>query len=249
MRQYATRQLEGHDRLAANETRTAHRDHYLALAEAAAPQLVADQQAGWLDRLDLELDNLRAAVAFSLEQADPAPGISVVTSLRIFWKARGHASEGVDALRALLDLPAVQGATLLRAQALATAAYLLEQTGGYATAGEYCDEALAIARSAGDDYLAADVLTVRAFVWLRQGQQAAALPLIEQGLDLARRLGAPHLVARLLSARSYAVDFEGDHAGAARDAAESLALFRQAGDRREVGDDARQPRVRRAIPG
>jgi predicted ATPase/class 3 adenylate cyclase len=235
VRQYATRQLDGHDRLAANEARTAHRDHYLALAEAAAPQLVADQQAGWLDRLDLELDNLRAAVAFSLEQADPAPGIRVVTSLRIFWKARGHASEGVDALRALLDLPAVQGATLLRAQALATAAYLLEQTGGYATAGEYGDEALAIARSAGDDYLAADVLTVRAFVWLRQGQQTAALPLIKQGLDLARRLGALHLIARLLSARSYAVDFEGDHVGAARDAAESLALFRQAGDRREAG--------------
>jgi predicted ATPase/class 3 adenylate cyclase len=235
MRQYATRQLEGHDRSAADEARTAHRDHYLALAEAAAPQLVAGQQAGWLDRLDLELDNLRAAIAFSLDRADPGPGIRLVTSLRIFWKARGHASEGVDALRALLDLPAARGATLPRAEALATAAYLLEQTGGYAAAAGYCAEALAIARSAGDDYLAADALNTQAFVLVRQGQQAAALPLAEQGLDLARRLDAPHLVARLLSVRSYAVDVAGDHVGAARDAAESLALFRQAGDRREVG--------------
>jgi predicted ATPase/class 3 adenylate cyclase len=235
VRQYAMRRLEGHDRSAADEARTAHRDYYLALAEAAAPQLVSHEQTEWLDRLDLELDNLRTAITFSLQQADPAPAIRLVASLRVFWKARGHASEGVDALRALLDLPAARAATPLRAQALATAAYLLEQTGGYATAEEYCDEALAIARSAGDGYLAADVLSVRAFVSVHRGQQAAALSLIEEGLDLARRLDAPVLAARLLSSRAYAVDVEGDHAGAARDAAESLALFRQAGDRREVG--------------
>ena len=235
VREYATRQLEGHDRSAADEARIAHRDHYLALAEAAAPQLVASGQAGWLDRLDLELDNLRAAVAFCLRRAEPGPGLRLVASLRIFWKARGHASEAVDALRALLDLPAAQAPTLPRARALATAAYLMEQTGGYAAAEAYCDQALAIARPAGDDYLVADVLTARAFVLVRRGQPAAARPLAEEGLALARRLGEPNLTGRLLSVRSYAVDFAGDHAAAARDAAESLVLFRQAGDRREVG--------------
>ncbi len=235
VRQYATRQLEGNDRPAADEARLAHRDHYLAMAEAAAPHLVARDQAEWLDRLGLELDNLRAAIGFSLRQADPAPGIRLAASLRVFWKTRGHAAEGVDALRALLGVPAAQAATLLRAKALATAAYLLEQTGGYATADEYCAEALAIAQAAGDDGLAADVLAVRAFVLVRRGEHTAALPLAERGLGLARRLGAVHLTARLLSVRSYAVDFEGDHASAARDAAESLALFRQAGDRREMG--------------
>jgi predicted ATPase/class 3 adenylate cyclase len=235
VRQYAVHQLEAHDRSAADEVAAAHRDHYLALAEAAAPRLVAHDQAAWLDRLDLEFDNLRAAIACCLRRADPAPGIRLAAALRIFWKARGHASEGVDALREFLDLPAAREPTPLRAQGLATAAYLLEQTGGYAAADACCREALAIARAAGDDYLAADVLNSRAFVLVRLGQQAAALPLADQGLDLARRLGEPHLVARLLSVRSYAVDFEGDHAGAARDAAESLALFRQAGDRRETG--------------
>jgi predicted ATPase/class 3 adenylate cyclase len=235
VREYARRQLEGHDRSAADEVSAAHLDYYLGLAEAAAPHLVAHDQAGWLDRLDLELDNLRAAIGFSLGQADPAPGIRLVTSLRIFWKTRGHASEGVDALRALLGLPGAQGATLLRAKALATAAYLLEQTGGYATADQYCRQALDIARSAGDDYLVADILAVRAFVLVRRGQQDAALRLAEQGLSLTRRLGAAHLTARLLSVRSYAVDFVGDHAGAALDAAESLVLFRQVGDRREAG--------------
>ena len=235
VRQYAARQLRAQPPVAEHAARTAHREHYLALAEAAAPQLVARDQAGWLDRLDLELDNLRAAIAFSLDQADPAPGIRLVTSLRMFWKAHGHAAEGVDALRALLDVPAARGATLLRARALATAAYLLEQTGGYAMAGEYCDEALVIARSAGDDYLIADLLDVRAFVLLRQGQQDAALPLIELGLGLARGLAEPHLSARLLAVRAFALDVGGDHAGATRDAAESLLLYRQVGDQRQVG--------------
>jgi predicted ATPase/class 3 adenylate cyclase len=235
VRQYAMRRLQGRDRAAADEVAAAHRDHYLALARAAAPRLVARDQPEWLDRLDLELDNLRAAIAFSLRRADATAGIGLAASLRIFWKARGHASEGAEALRALLDLPGAQGATVLRGTALASAAYLLEQTGGYATAAEYCDEALAIARSADDDWLAADAAAIRAFVLVRRGQQAAALPLIAQTLGLARRLGDPHLTARLLSARSYAVDLEGDHEAAAADAAESLQLFRRAGDRREVG--------------
>ena len=59
--------------------------------------------------------------------------------------------------------------------------------------------------------------------------------MIEEGLGLAHQLGEPHLTARLLAARAFAVDVEGDHTAAARDAAESLRLYRQAGDRLQVG--------------
>ena len=235
VRQYAAQQLDAEGAATANGARAAHRDHYLALAEAAAPQLAGRDQAEWLDRLDLEIGNLRAAIAFSLCHDDPSPGLRLATSLRLFWKARGHATEGADDLRALLDAPAAQAITLLRARALAAAAHLLEETRVYPTADEYCDEALAIARSAGDDYLVADLAHVRASVLLRQGHQDAALHLIDDGLNLARRLGEPHLTARLLSVRSYAVDVQGDRAGAAKDAAESLRLFRQLGDLRGIG--------------
>jgi ATP/maltotriose-dependent transcriptional regulator MalT len=153
----------------------------------------------------------------------------------VYWRARGHAAEGARALRSLLDAPAAQGATLPRARALAAAARLLQQTGGYAIAGDYCEEALAIARAARDDYLVAELLRIRAVILLRQGQPGAALPLIESGLGLAHHLREPYLTARLLSARAFAADVEGDHAGAARDAAESARLFRQAGDRLGVG--------------
>jgi hypothetical protein len=72
-------------------------------------------------------------------------------------------------------------ATLPRARALAAAATLLETTDGYAIAGDYCEEGLAIARAAGDEYVVADLLHQQASVLVRQGQPSTALPLIEGG--------------------------------------------------------------------
>jgi predicted ATPase/DNA-binding CsgD family transcriptional regulator len=235
VRQYAAGQLATLGPAAARAARLAHRDYYLALAEAAAPQLLAAGQAEWLDRLDAELGNLRAAIAVSLTQADPQPGLRLATSLREFWRARGHVAEGADALRALLASPAAREATLPRGRALAAAAYLLEKTGGYAAAEDYCQEALAVARAADDEYLVADLLFIRAYILLRQGQPGAALPLIESGLVLTRRLQQPHLNGSLLSVRSIALYVGGDPVGAACDAAESLRLFRQTGDQLAAG--------------
>jgi predicted ATPase/DNA-binding CsgD family transcriptional regulator len=235
VRQYAAERLDTQGPAAAEAARTAHRDYYLALAETAAPQLIAHDQAQWLDRLDAELGNLRAAIAFSLTEADPEPGLRLAALLRPFWQARGHAAEGAHALQALLDAPAAQQATLPRARALAAAAHLLQLTGGYAMAEDYCQEALAIACAVGDDYLVAEVRCERAWVLMRQGQPGAALPLIEQGLNLSRRLGELHQTARLFSARAYATNAAGDPARAARDVAEALRLFRQAGDRLQAG--------------
>jgi predicted ATPase/class 3 adenylate cyclase/DNA-binding CsgD family transcriptional regulator len=235
VRRYAAGQLDGLGQAAADSARITHRDYYLALAEAAAPQLLGPDQAEWLDRLDAELGNLRAAIAVSLAQADPEPGLRLAASLRVYWSARGHAAEGADALRTLLDAPTAQGATLLRARALAAAANLLQQLGGHAIAGDYCREALAIASAAGDNHLVGELQYVRVWSLLRQGQRDAALPLIESSLDMARHLGEPHLTGYLLTARAHATYTAGDHAGAARDAAEALSLFRHAGDRRHVG--------------
>ena len=235
VRQYAARKLENLGPAAADDARSAHRNQYLALAEAAAPRLVGRDQSQWLDRLDTELGNIRAAIGYSLRQRDPAPGLRLTVALREFWKARGHATEGIEALRALLDLPAAEERGLPRARALAAAAYLLEQTGSYAIAEEYCAEGLAIARDAGDDCLVADLLYLRAMLLLRRGRPDEALPVIESGLGLARQQEEPQVTARLLAARSFARDLQGDHTAAVGDARESVLLHRRAGDTRHVG--------------
>jgi predicted ATPase/DNA-binding CsgD family transcriptional regulator len=234
VRQYAAGRLQALGPAAAQAVRAAHRDYYLALAETAGPELIGPDQAAWLDRLDAELGNLRAAMAFSLIQPDAEPGLRMVTSLGQFWRARGHAAEGANALRLLLDAPSAKAATIPRAQALAAAANLLQQTGTYGIADDYCQEALPIARAAEDNYLVGELLYVRAWILLRQGQRDAALPLIESGLALVRSLGAPYITGCLLAARAHATYAAGDQAGAARDAAKALPLFRQAGDKQHV---------------
>jgi predicted ATPase/DNA-binding CsgD family transcriptional regulator len=234
VRQYAAGQLETQG-AAARGARAAHRDYYLALAEAAAPQLRGAGQARWLDRLDAELGNLRAAISFTLTQPSAGPGLRLAASLREFWRARGLAAEGADALRALLDAPAAQGVALLRARALAAAAELLQKTGSYAIAEDYCQEALVIARAAADEPLIADLLYEHAFILLHQGKKDAALPLIESGLGMARHLGEAHMTGRMLTARAHATYLDGDIAGAARDTADALRLFRKTGDRAQLG--------------
>jgi predicted ATPase/class 3 adenylate cyclase len=232
VRQFAARRLDEQAAGAVQDARHAHLGYYLALAETAAPQLIGPDQAQWLDRLDTELGNLRAAIAFSLTQPDPEPGLRLAAALRVFWRTRAHASEAADALRVLLGLPAASQPGQIRARALATAAFLTDQT---TAAQGYCAEGLTIARATGDDSLVADLLAIQGVLLLRAGQSAAALPLFETGLSLARRLGDPHLTARLLDGRSWATRDEGDYEGAAREAAESLALAREAGDLRAVG--------------
>jgi len=234
VRQYAAARLDALGPAVSDAARIAHRDYYLALAETAAPQLAAADQGAWLDRLDAELDNLRAAIAFSLTLADPEPGLRLAAALRVYWRARGHAAEAAGALQALLNAPGAQEPTLPRARALAVVANLLQQIGSYPIAADCCQEALGIARAAGDDGLVCELLQVQAWVLLRQGQRAEALPLIEQGLDLARCLGSPHLTAFLLVTRAHASYAAGNTAAAAVDAAQALRLFRQAGDRQHV---------------
>lgn len=232
VREFTAQRLAEHGPMAVHNTRLAHLRYYLALAETAAPQLIGPDQAQWLDRLDTELANLRAAIAFSLTQLDPESGLRLAAALRFFWKTRGHTSEATDALRALLDLPSAGQPSSTRAQALAAAASVAEQ---HSAAQAYCAEGLSIARAAGNDRLMADLLATQAMGLLRGGQEAAALPLVEAGLDLARQSGDPHLTGWLLDVHSWVMREEANQAAAARDAAESLALFREAGDLRGIG--------------
>jgi DNA-binding CsgD family transcriptional regulator len=196
---------------------------------------MAPSQAQWLARLDAEIGNLRAAVAVCLAQPDPEPGLRLAAALQRYWRTRGHHAEGIGVLRALLDAPAAQGVTLPRGRALLGASNLLEQTGGYATAAAYCQEALAIARAIGDQELVAQVLHHQAWVHQLQGRTDAALPLAESGLDLARRLGNHALTARLLAVRASVANAQAKPADAVRYAAESLRLVRQIGDGVQTG--------------
>jgi hypothetical protein len=99
VRQYAAERLALRPGAELEETRSAHRDYYLALVETASAHLRGRDEATWLDRLEVEFDNIRAALAFSA--ADPhsaEPGLQLAAGLRWFCNMRGHGGEVLENL-------------------------------------------------------------------------------------------------------------------------------------------------------
>ena len=202
VRDYATAKLLARSHAAARALRAAHCDYYLALAETAAPHLIGHGQTKWLDRLQLEFDNLRAAISTSLQDPDPATGLRLGRALCYFWLYREPQGEGAAALSAALDRPDAQEPTLQRGRALVAAGILLTMIAGeYDAAGARAQEALAIAGARADEHLRAEALHVLAIVNGFQGDAQAHLRLAGEGLALAEVLADPHLMAVLLIER------------------------------------------------
>jgi predicted ATPase/DNA-binding SARP family transcriptional activator len=229
VRDYATAKLVARSDTTARALRAAHRDHYLALAETAAPHLIGHGQTEWLDRLELEFDNLRAAISFSLKDPDPAAALRLGRALCYFWLYRQPRAEGAAALCAALDRPDAAEPTSTRGRALAAAAILLTMiTGEYDAAAVRAQEALEIARAVGDPDLQAEALHVLALINESRGNEQAHYELTAEGLALATALDDPHLMALLLMTRGSSPYLS--PAERARTVGQSLMLAHQAGN-------------------
>jgi predicted ATPase len=226
VRDYAAAKLQARSQAAASAVRTAHRDHYLALAETAAPHLIGHDQIEWLDRLELEFDNLRAAIAYCLQDPNPAAGLRLGRALCYFWLYREPLAEGAAALSAALDRPDAQQPTLVRGRALVAAGLLLIMiTGEYDSAFARAQEALGIAGALADERLRAEALHVLALIHESRGNEQAHLEVSGEALALATTLADSHLTALLLMTRGSSPRLS--PAERVRTVQESLELLRQ----------------------
>ena len=231
VRQYATERLALRAAPDPRDARVAHRDHYLSLAEAAAVRLRGPDESRWLDQVEAELDNVRAALAFCL--ADPAsaePGLRLATGLKWFCYMRGHSGEVIGALSALLDLPGARQPTRDRARALAAKCHLLNNFGLDPATPAMAEEAITIARGLGDDFVACDALCALCWHTFLAGDLPGALARIDEAVALARSAGNPHLLTTALGHRAAFKGEAGDLDAAAADQQEVLALARATGD-------------------
>jgi predicted ATPase/class 3 adenylate cyclase len=214
-----------------DQTRAAHRDYYLALVETADAHLRAPDEAVWLDRLEAEFDNIRAALAFSV--ADPAsaePGLRMAAGLHRFCTMRGHGGEVLEALNVLLERPDARMPTRARARALTVACHLLDYFGDDPAPPSMAGEALRIARGLADDALAADALAQLCWLSFEHGDLPAALAQIGEAVGLARAAGEPRLIAYILGRRAVFESESGDLDAARADHQEAITLSRAAGD-------------------
>ncbi len=216
------------------QLRARHAAYFAALAEDAAPHLEQPGQGGWLDRLEREHDNLRAALRWSVETGEPELAHRLGGALRIFWFVRGHVAEGSDWLAEILHVTSPAAKPASRARTLESAAFLARHSGDHTGARAYTEEALALRRAMGDRKGVADALALLGYLLVHQPDTTAARRVYDEALAIYREMGHTQGVADALSHLALAALFDGDAATARALDEESLALWRREGDEQGV---------------
>jgi tetratricopeptide (TPR) repeat protein len=230
VRQYARdRLLEAGEGEAVRER---HRDWFLGLAEGTGPKLGPPDS--WMDRVEREHDNLRAALAWSGAQGQGEKGLRLGGALWWFWQVRSYLGEGREHLAGLLALPGTEARTMARAKALDGAGALAWFQGDYGAARALVEESLAIWRELGNKHGTAWSLTGLGIVARDQGEYGLARALLEESLAIYRELGDKRNIAWPLTILGEVVHNEGDSVAARVLLEESLAISREAGVRKQI---------------
>jgi predicted ATPase/class 3 adenylate cyclase/Flp pilus assembly protein TadD len=229
--EYAREKLqEGEEAEAIKE---AHAEYFLRLTEEAEPELKGPDQLEWLERLEAEHDNLRAALSWSLGGADAELGLRLAGALWYFWSFRGYFSEGRGWLEEAIA-GNVKAPPMARARALRGLASLAVDQGDYERAGTSAEEALALYRGLGDDKGVADCLGELGWASIYRGDYERAAALFEEGLAAARESDDAWSIAFALNALSVLAGNRNDFERAEALWEEALALGRKVGDRTRV---------------
>ena len=246
IREYALEQLEQRGEL--EEMRRRHAERLLELVEAAEPELTRENQAMWLDRLDEENDNIRAAFAWATGAGEVEVALRLAGALVRFWSTRGLMREGRVRLAEALAAPgSVAPATLAKAHF--AAGYAAVGEGDFPQARADFELSLEHARAASDERAEGAALAQLAWLAMAAGEGDRARELAEQSAELAEKAGDKLTAsgARDDARRSRArgrQERRGDRALRARSRPATRA--RGPAARREL---ARRPRPRPAPPG
>jgi predicted ATPase len=215
--------------------RERHGEWCVALAEAAEPAMRGPELIPWLERLDAEHDNLRAALEWSMECA-PQIGQKLAGTLWVFWMIRGHMSEGRESLERVLECAAADGPTPARARALAGVSALACFQGDAPGAERLCEECLEVAGAVGSKENTAMALMLLTYQHVFDRWDAArSMEVAAEGVAVAREQGEPWLIAICLHSMGLAALWQGDLDRAEAILEESLAIFREIESRWLIG--------------
>jgi predicted ATPase/class 3 adenylate cyclase len=198
IREFAIERLDGSG--GAEEARRRHAQHFLGLAEESAEHDLRWNPGEWLDRLQREHDNFRAALDRLETSGESKLVLRLAAALWRFWQIRGHRAEGQRRLESALRAEARP--TAARARALNGAAVMAVEGGDGATAKLRAEEALTIHDALGDAWGTAFSRFMLAQAASEEGEHARAQELWEESLQRFRELGDENytlLVSRFLA--------------------------------------------------
>lgn len=234
IRQYAREKLSE-----SGESERVHNRHlefFLQMAEEVGPKLHSAEQVIWLNRLEREHDNMRAAIAWSssIESRDDR-ALKLVGALGRFWEMRGYFREGRDYLSAALSKVTVPGGAA-HAKALWAAGNLAFEVSDFPTSRSLLEQSVSLYRELGPSERRglAEALRQLGYTMTEMGNHAMALPLIMEGLGIMRELKDDTGTARALRQLGWAAVRSGDFEHAVQYFEEALHYFRQAGNKYEM---------------
>jgi predicted ATPase/class 3 adenylate cyclase/DNA-binding CsgD family transcriptional regulator len=229
MRQYALEKLGESGE--ADRVRVRHRDYYTAMAALLeTPARTGHEQR--IEQLETEIDNLRAAFAWSRENSDTGLALQLASSLQPLW-GRGRIREGLTWFdTALTDQNAdpAEVAPAVRARVLADIA-VLDAYVGATGRREQAGEALAIARAVDDPALLLRVLTACGCINVYNPE--VGQPYLAEAIGLARALGDGWWLSQILGWQAFMAFIAGDPIAACEAAEEARDLADAIGDRPE----------------
>src|SRR5215213_331660 len=213
----------------AEEIGRAHTRYFLALAEEAEPELTGAEQVPWMDRLEAEHDNLRAALSRSIEAGDAESALRIGGAVWRFWNVRGYFSEGRRWLESGLSVDEASPVGL-RARASLGLGYLALMQGAYTHAAESLQGSLSLYREAKDRRGEAYALCFLGWIAADRYELDRAKGLLEESLALSRVAGTARDVSVALNALAMLEVYRGEYERARAMQEECLRLAREAGD-------------------
>ena len=227
VRRYGIEKLQSAGEAA--EVRRRHRDWFVALAEQAEPELPGLRQRIWLDRLEMEHDNLRAAYEWTMtEPGDRREGLRLAAALDWFWRTLGYWSEGHEWLEQGL-LSSGDVAPSIRAKALANAALFAWRARKDERAIALAEEGLAVWQEVGDKENGAVCLISLSNVASDRGDYEQAKRFAENWLSLSAGLENKYYTCLALVALGGVARYQGDYDQAIALHEQSLAMSRDRG--------------------
>jgi tetratricopeptide (TPR) repeat protein len=228
VREYALERLETGEEEA--PLRQRHAQYYLRLAELAAPELRGQDQLLWLDRLEAEHANLRAAMEWLLREGTTEDSVRLGWAVWLYWVLRGHVPEGRAWMeRVLARCDAVP--QVARARALCITGILRHSMGDYGGTRELFEEGAALFGATGDKSGAGMSLTGLGVAVMGRGEHSEALELFERGVSCYREAGDNWGVAQAIPYLGMMALGRGEYARAGRYYQEGLVTARRLGDR------------------
>jgi predicted ATPase/class 3 adenylate cyclase len=214
-----------------DELRDRHAQRFLALAEASEPELAGPDQALWLERLEWELDNIRATLDWCLAGRRVEDALRAASSLGRFWRMHGYVSEGRAWLTRGLACGKGDGvATETHANALWWAARLAAAQDDLRAEIPLLTDALALFRALDRPRETAFVLGELGWIALQDGDSERAEELCSEALAVARATGDGATISGQLNYLADVYSARGDHPRAIAAHEEALALRRTLDD-------------------